>query len=791
MRRRNSQNRKRRLRGTFLVVVCATAVVTLGTTFYRRGGALSLEVSTISNYGRAVVVDDDVIAGNSSSMSRSVGSGGGSGDDTNSSNGNLGIPLPRVAARDVVDHTMTMPSVVTSYGSSNSSSSSSSKPPRAQDDVMTTRCHETTDLVPPSPPYGAVVDRSPRAGGNFRPGREVFINNHDEVFYSTGSALYTGRDPCETTTERGGGVALAIGELPGYTGWFRPASPLLSSYRSVYFGPSSFVASFANDDGGSIAAAVTENDNGITSRHDTTRDGPWWSAVVHCPHAACRDVNSRFYARAYGPAVLPGVVRRIENATAVAGASLCGGTTNRTNANNDVAYEIRFRFRSAGLYTVEVVLEQGDALGLDRFPRTRSELEEREPAYEGWMLSGFPRLVQVVTGNGSKDKKPKRGGRHRHRWCSTSELATTSTAADPGDGQWIVTGKHAHGSDLLGRGTDLASSSLGSFERYKKGVASLGYCSDYVFDDCELLPSETINADDEGEDVVTACLRHESGNGNLREGGNSSLKPLNIIILGDSVAKLNTQFLVDTLKVVANEVINENQVYISFHGEFYHGIKYLIPNVKTILNKYRHRDEHRVIFFNTGLHDIDDACYNFIIPRSTPPPPPDTNDDDERQSPPTQRSGGDCLTFFKTGFRELLDVIAAYPAALKVFRTSNAGWNRWGNFGLLWSAENEQQFVKSHHSLRELNDVAVDVINDRNGADGGRGDIKVLDFYWPTLARPDQTEIGESDNRDGGAHLVHPGFSSMKLLVRMQIMMILDTFCSSYFNDVLGKTLEL
>jgi hypothetical protein len=45
------------------------------------------------------------------------------------------------------------------------------------------------------------------------------------------------------------------------------------------------------------------------------------------------------------------------------------------------------------MYTNEVVLEQGDAWPLSSFPRSE---DIKKPAYVGWMMPGFPKLVRVT-----------------------------------------------------------------------------------------------------------------------------------------------------------------------------------------------------------------------------------------------------------------------------------------------------------------------------------------------------------------------------------------------------------
>lgn len=178
------------------------------------------------------------------------------------------------------------------------------------------------------------------------------------------------------------------------------------------------------------------------------------------------------------------------------------------------------------------------------------------------------------------------------------------------------------------------------------------------------------------------------------------------------------------------------------------------------------RNEHRVVIFNFGLHDIKDACVDHPVESMTTDNIP--------------RIAGDCIDFFQKGMNEFLDFIQEYPADLTIFRSTNAGWMRWGQFGFQWAAINDELAVFSHHSARILNKVAIDLISERRKL--GTSSVRILDYYWPTLARPDNTDVDSPQRQSAGSHLVHPGIDTMRLLVRLEVMMIMRHFCSRFLD---------
>jgi hypothetical protein len=127
--------------------------------------------------------------------------------------------------------------------------------------------------------------------------------------------------------------SLYPGELPGYTGWPRPATTLAGSFEIVR--PCK------------VNTKVSTN----------------WTCSVHCSHELCNQGGSLFYLRAYGPAIIPGLVADHLNGT----------------------YDFTFLPLDEGRYTVEVVLTFSHPPPFSVFPLEKFT----EPLYEGYMLLVF------------------------------------------------------------------------------------------------------------------------------------------------------------------------------------------------------------------------------------------------------------------------------------------------------------------------------------------------------------------------------------------------------------------
>ena len=135
-------------------------------------------------------------------------------------------------------------------------------------------------------------------------------------------------------------------------------------------------------------------------------------------------------------------------------------------------------------------------------------------------------------------------------------------------------------------------------------------------------------------------------------------------------------------------------------------------------------------------------------------------------------SGGDfgnCASYYRQNFQRLLNFVAVtFPSDLKIFRTTNAAWMKWGNFGFAWSARYTPDMVHSPHVVKMFNEIALKLIRESGY------DVKVYDFFWMTWARPDDTEI-DGDNGNN-RHMVHMGLGMLKASVRKLLTLAADYF---------------
>ena len=75
-----------------------------------------------------------------------------------------------------------------------------------------------------------------------------------------------------------------------------------------------------------------------------------------------------------------------------------------------------------------------------------------------------------------------------------------------------------------------------------------------------------------------------------------------------------------------------------------------------------------------------------------------------------------------------------------------------------------------------INDIAFDVLAKSVKAK----DIPIMDGFWTSLARPDNTEMGP--NNQIGKHMVHPGVEVMDSLARRWLHIIVRSMCSSVLD---------
>jgi len=384
-------------------------------------------------------------------------------------------------------------------------------------------------------------------------------------------------------------------------------------------------------------------------------------------------------------------------------------------------YEITFNLLTPGVYTVEVVIEmESDTDNV--FTKLPLKNNEPSPQYLGFILPDFPLKLNVSGHRGLRKNQP----------CTMEQL----TKED--NGEWQIRGR-------VGSMLDVSSLPSDKFQNYRTGFSRLGFCADWVSDDgCSITPMKDLVAPDDRNigSALNQCLNV------------SDTHTLHLIFIGDSV-------MGQTFDITRNKLLVEATGQIKMHTiDVRGGLAAPTHNVSEKLRALRSLPGKHIIIFNSGLHDTDKLCirswkrwrvaHNISEPKS-------------------------CLSLYKRLFEKFVDTIVSYKADATIFRTTSAGWVRWGNFGFNWG-NGVQNPIASPHYITLMNKEALDIVQQ------SKNDIQVLDNFWLTYPRPDDTQI----QKDGstGAHLVHPGEPIAAVSIRKIFMMIMWNICPHHLEHL-------
>ncbi|KAL7542866.1 hypothetical protein ACHAXR_012153 [Thalassiosira sp. AJA248-18] len=590
--------------------------------------------------------------------------------------------------------------------------------------------------------------------------------------------------------------ALSPGELPGYTGWARPEQTL-AGYFDV--SPLSHPSLQHRD-----KQSATIIDLAPLKYHSIINAGDKFSLLLTCNHNSSTTIGiideseqppyecppnggTLFYVRAYGPSVLTGLVTDHHNAS----------------------YSVEMQFIDPGEYTLEVVVTFSAPLEFDEFPLNREppmtdttmeeeEGEKIEPGYEGYMISGFPLLIRVildaktmkssssrmVTNNKDDSRKP---------WCTLNQLTETTPQSALYKGHWQVIDNVARSSHQ----PLTPDETVVSLDGYRMGLNSVGVRMRYEYNDCELIHIRDIFGGISGG--LDKCLQEQLGfnihfgngiaddslaeisnnhttdarnnitgiiNGDSSSSANQTLGGVNeddnfegvhVIFIGDSVMKLVRGFFA---KLVRGS-FGIKTTFLETNGGIHQTMTTTISNLEQIHKREKDKNIKRVILFNTGLHDIDVLC--------------SSKRKRTRNTTNIMSKGESCSDAYREAMVQFVRIIDKYPAELKVFRSTTSGWQKYGNYGFSWQANDMQPMSRSPHLADHFNTIAYDVIQKQQN-----NGILITDGYWITLPRPDHTETSKGNSV--GKHLVHPGFEVLSVFARRWFMLIIWGLCGDSFE---------
>jgi len=575
-------------------------------------------------------------------------------------------------------------------------------------------------------------------------------------------------------------LTISTGELPGYTGWARPEFTLAGYFEVVAADP--------EKDEQSPLWSIPPADG-----HDSES---FVSIVVACRgHVLCSidgattttSGGSTFFVRAYGPAVVTGRAEWVD-------------TRNKSPASIVVNASSGYRITlgplvDAGLYTVEVVLSFSRPPSVHQFPLTLEPEQPYTTNYEGYLLPGFPRLLEVQ--RETKDA-PTAVSHPQLPLCSMNDLTIRNATDGLRQGRWRVVDSVRQSTlrTTAHQGKDATTVAL---SRYQHSYNSLGIVMDYQFVNCRLLPLPTPTL----PNPLEHCLGDPSPPQlQQQQEQEPTKKMIHIILIGDSVMRLQYQFFKKHYMSEEHQQPNST-IKLDFY-ELYGGyfLTQLVngPKLRQVLFQDQQQQQivsHRIILFNTGMHDIHRLCGNeFASERTTYLPAA------MLQQP--------CSQLYRAAIQDFMNIVLPTTTTISerpqqqqqqkplmsmarrttiLFQTTSAAWPKYGNWGVNWDPRYGQPLPLDSSFVQDFNEIAVDTVashwkeyqrqqqqqprqqNDENGPVL----LYMVDSYWMSLARPDHREINKL--HEIGKKLSHPGVEVVSAMVRVWTLVILRLLC--------------
>jgi len=430
-----------------------------------------------------------------------------------------------------------------------------------------------------------------------------------------------------------------------------------------------------------------------------------------------------FYVRAYGPAVLTGIVEPI--------------ALSSTATTDD--FRVTFHFPIAGQYWTEVVITYSHPFEPNKFPLSDDHLPP--PFYEGYVLPGFPLPVTVVPPTTSKNRQQSSSQQERNEFCRVDQLTVDEGNSDDlwKQAAWRVT--------KTNRQTPYSASAKArnvTLRGYQWGNNSLGFQAAYEHRDCRL------------HEHLTDALACTSS-----EGSFAADKKIHIIMIGDSVMRLQRDYLKRHLDGDAFDI-----TFMEIFGGALRCARSSGPYVTDLTsNEGRQVDPRRTItIFNTGMHDIHRLCGHSFK--------------DDRSTYLTARElQSSCVDVYRRALQGLVETVQHIPAAVRIFQTTTAAWPKYGNYGIAWDPRHAQELPLDAAFAERFNRVAVNQIGKMNEASLRDKKIFIVDAYWMTLSRPDNRETNKE--ADIGKKLSHPGYEVTDYMVRVWWQVAMQLLCMS------------
>jgi hypothetical protein len=481
-------------------------------------------------------------------------------------------------------------------------------------------------------------------------------------------------------------LTVAPGELPGYTGWARPEATLAGAFQVQ---PTS------------TTVVLTTLPTPWNATFSCRRDNPELAAL-------CMAVRPWFYVRAYGPSVLTGIV---------------------TSTETPGQYTVSLAFMDAGLYTVEVVMTFSNPPSIDTYPQSTSSTNDM---YEGYMVSGFPLLVQVVE---DSTRTPKKDAKSQPP-CTIHHLTDQTFVAPLFKARWQLVDANRHASHV-----SLSQPQTVNLDGYQRSSHSLGLQFRYTYTDCQWEPRAY---------ATTDCRAHSN---------------LHVILIGDSTMRLQRDAFHQLIRIDSHPTVRVT--FLELYGGIWRCLRQTGPDVLAFLQQQRQQstatntlDKERVaVVWNSGLHDIHRLCGSeFAAERAT------YLTAEEQRMP--------CAQVYARALQVVAEALSVFKADVTLFQTTTAGWPKYGNYGMAWDPTHGQPWPLDAAFIDYFNqNVAWNVLQPYMS----RMNMYIVDGYWVSLARPDHREV---DNKSSiGKKLSHPGRDIILVLVRTWWDLIVQSLC--------------
>ena len=369
--------------------------------------------------------------------------------------------------------------------------------------------------------------------------------------------------------------------------------------------------------------------------------GKNWTVKVECKHPAAANGGALFYVRAYGRALLPGTITDHKNGS----------------------YTIHIVPHDVGSYTVELVLTFSQSPSFLEMPNKR---DKTNPSYEGYMLPGFPLTVTAVeeeespsssmessrrldTPSGDNnntvlqgllgDKEEKQPWNKNLPMCSANHLMETSNFSPLTTGRWLVTNKSRSNPYPTEPIENYMLADQISIPNYKNSKTSIGIQMDYFYNDCNVLSYANMVSADVWLEVIEKT-----------QAKNNNKAPLHILYVGDSNTRNQYNFFRDHIGIPLKYLdgkIKLSYIDMMSRGDF----DKVFETAKKEIKKLTHnpsgsaKEDNFFVLYNAGLHEL-------------------------------MRGGEQYVKDVK----QLTGLIQSFPATLRVWQSSTAGWPKWGMY---------------------------------------------------------------------------------------------------------------